>query len=226
MSKRVLFLNLVVILVSLMLSCAGSAQDLDLSGIDSDQLTNLLMLLQKTQAPAPTPTPTPAPAESSIPDITQLDSDQLALLMTLLQRMQENTVTETPTPTPAPTGTPLPVQLDNEQITMLLALLQQMQQGNEIVLDEGSETLAEGKPEKEPDSVLDENIFHIYKNKKLILERIPDDKFIPKSNGDEDKDGGKPGKKKDGKTCPSGCYYTCGYPYFNSTECGCQCSDG
>ena len=78
----------------------------------------------------------------------------------------------------------------------------------------------------------DGKIFHIYENKKLILERIPDDRFIQKNDSgtdnkkDNKKDTGVPTPgvpTEDPHGCNPGCSWACWTNIFGRPECGCAC---
>ena len=108
---------------------------------------------------------------------------------------------------------------DEQLITLLQSITNRLQSGE-------TETTVESEPEpaEEPvekpaaasteDPVTEEKKFRIYENKKLILERIPDDRFIQKQDKSPEKEPGR--KKKDDtgtdfdlETCPPGLFWDC-----------------
>ena len=115
------------------------------------------------------------------------------------------------------------IDIENMDNAQLMQLLQQiMQQLN----NNAEETVLAEAAEKLPDptaAAAEEEVFSIYKNKKLFLERIPDDQFI-RENSDKDpqKTPGTPGKKDD-HGCDPGCQYECWINVYGRPECGCAC---
>ena len=166
-------------------------------------------------------------------DISDMDN---ALLMELLQSImqklnepEEEIPTPTPTAIPTPTATPEPIpdvsQIDNNE--QLLALMQAIMQKLEANENGGSAATPETEsavqelvvtliPESIPESIIEEVQHEIYENKKLILERIPDDRFIQKPNGKHEKTP-VPGTKDKGdeiwdddvESCPPGLFWDC-----------------
>ena len=115
--------------------------------------------------------------------------------------------------------------MDNAQLLRLLQVI--MQQLEEGETEETDEPLPAGTavPVISVARFSDGKLFTIYENKKLIIERIPDDLFIQKNDGNGDTD-----KKKDTGTptpdphgCKPGCSYDCWTNIFGRQECGCVC---
>ena len=71
--------------------------------------------------------------------------------------------------------------MDNAQLLQLLQAIMQKLEENET--DDPTVVLL---PESTTEPVIAPARFQIYKNKKLILERIPDDRFIRKDSGQEE----------------------------------------
>lgn len=119
--------------------------------------------------------------------------------------------------------------MDNAQ---LIALLQAIMQ--QLEAEEPAET-AEPFPVGTEVPVIsvarfsDGKLFKIYENKKLIIERIPDDRFIQKNDGhdtDNKKDTGTPtpgAPTPDPHGCNPGCSWACWTNIFGRPECGCAC---
>lgn len=109
--------------------------------------------------------------------------------------------------------------LSNEQLMELLqAIMQKLEDGNSekpLQTDpEGDETTVGSTIENASETVAEAPRFQIYENKKLILERIPDDRFIQKQDKSPEKEPGS--KKKDDtgtdfdlETCPPGLFWDC-----------------
>ena len=88
-----------------------------------------------------------------------------------------------------------------ELMQLLQAIMQKLEDGEtEEVPEPASIESTDPEPTALPESEITEAIaeavnFHIYTNKKLTLERIPDDRFIQKDNGKKDPDKKTPHKK-------------------------------
>ena len=81
--------------------------------------------------------------------------------------------------------------MDNAQLLQLLQAIMQKLEENEAGADDEQASVL--TPESTAEPVIEPARFQIYKNKKLILERIPDDRFVRKDSGQEEIDD--PGKK-------------------------------
>lgn len=170
MNKRNILLIFCAFLAMLSVSLGtASAQDYDLSNMDDAQLLELIQaIMNKLDEPEeaiPSPTPTPIPAPTAAPQ-TIPDVDRIS---------------------------------DPAQLNSLMQMIL-----NKLNSDGNGDSTAESSeaelPSQEPAAVIQpENTpeaahYQVYDNKKMILERVPDDRFIPKPREEKDS---QPGKKKE-----------------------------
>ena len=114
--------------------------------------------------------------------------------------------------------------MDNAQLLQLLqAIMQKLE-------EEGAEETDEPLPAGTEVPIIsvarfsDGKLFKIYENKKLIIERIPDDQFIQKTDNKENAGTPTPGvPTPDPHGCTPGCSYECWTNIFGRPECGCAC---
>lgn len=124
------------------------------------------------------------------------------------------------------------IDVDNMSNEQLILLLQSIMQ--KLSEDETAEQIEETPvptevielmPEITPEALMEAAHFQIYDNKKLILERIPDDRFIPKDTGKDDnpdKDKKKPGPTPDPHGCSPDCPWQC-WTEHRRQVCDCVC---
>ena len=168
-------------------------------------------------------------------DVEDMNNEQLIqLLQAIMQKLEEpeeELPTATPTAIPTPTATPTPEQIpdvtqidDNEQLMLLMQTIIQMLEGDEdgetAETHEATPTVQELIVTLMPETTGESISFEIYVNKKLMMERIPDDRFIQKPNGKPEKPS-EPGKKNkdddshgwiwddDVESCPPGLHWEC-----------------